>query len=289
MNEAPQHTESAFWRAIGAFFKILLRLTVVIVLGTLIGLGLYYGTPWVYHTFVRPVQENTARMTALEQRLAQEQARAKTDLQNFEARLTALETALQDARDESANRDEALATQAEALRAATARIAALEAALLEAEADVKAQAAMLADLQIELERAQEHITAKDTAISEQVELLEGRVALLQTAQALLRVRLLLLEENPRAAADAVNLAIAHLERARTLLPELEPRLALLLTRMTELQTLIEQRSFRVGLELEALWAEVMELVLPAPVEEAPAPIPAEATPPVSPLPTPPAP
>lgn len=287
MTESSPQSSGAFWRAVGAFFKFLLRLTIAIVIGILIGVGLYYGVPWTYRTFVRPVQENTARITALEQRTAQEQTRTKAELQGFQERLTTLEEALQAARDETASRDEALASQAQALRAATARVATLEAQLLQAEADVQAQGGILADFWVALDAAQGTMAAKDAAVSLQVDTLEGRMALLQTAQDLLRVRLLLLEENPRAAAEAVALAISHLERARASLPDLEAQLSPLRTRLGELQTLIEQRSFRVGLELEALWAEVMELVLPAPV--APAVAPAEATPALSPLSTPPAP
>ncbi|MBN1920898.1 MAG: hypothetical protein JW892_06615 [Anaerolineae bacterium] len=290
MTETPASSGSAFWRAVGAFFKFMLRLIFVIVLGLLIGAGLYFGVPWVYRTFVRPVQENTARITALEQRVTQEQARAKTDLQNFEERLTTLETALQDAREETANRDEALASQTAALDEATTRVTTLEADLLDVEADVKAQGELLVDLKAELELLQELVEGKDVTVNQQVGVLEGRVALLQTAQDLLRVRLLLLEEDPRAAAEATTLAIAHLEQARTLLPDSEPVIAALQSRLQELRALIDERSFRVGLELEALWAEVMELVLPAAAVEVTLPeLPPEVTPGLSPVPTPPAP
>lgn len=286
MTEKASSSGSAFWRAIGAFFKFLLRLTFVIVLGLLIGAGLYFGVPWVYRTFVRPVQENTARMAALEQRVTQEQTRSSAELQSFEERLTTLETALQDAREETANRDEAFAAHDEALSAATARIDELEASLKKAEADVEAQQETLIDLQAQLDKAQELMTDEGEAVTQQVGVLEGRVALLQTAQDLLRVRLLLLEGDPGAAAEAAALAVSHLERARGLLPDLGTSLTSVQSRLGELQGLISEGSFRVGLELEALWAAVMELVLPAPVTEV---TPAEATPPVSPLPTPPAP
>lgn len=293
MTETPSRQASsgnAFWRAVGGFFKFMLRLIFVIVLGLLIGAALYFGVPWIYRTFVRPVQENTARITALEQRVTQEQARAKTDLQNFEERLTTLETALQEAREELANRDEALTSQTEALSETNAQVSSLETDLLAVEADVKAQGEILVDLKAELEVLQESVAGKDEVVDQKVAVLEGRVALLRTAQDLLRVRLLLLEGDSRAAAEATTLAIGHLEQARILLPDLEPALTPLKLRLQELQTLINERSFRVGLELEALWAEVMELVLPpAVMETTPATTPVEVTPGLSPLPTPPAP
>jgi len=136
------------------------------------------------------------------------------------------------------------------------------------------------------------VVENTAAVSQQVGEVEGRVALLQTAQDLLRVRLLLMEQDPRAAAEATTLAVAHLERARALAPELDAAIMPLQARLGDLRALIEAGSFRVGLELEALWAEVMELVLPAPVVEAtPAvTVPGAPTPAISPIftPTPPA-
>lgn len=282
---------NTFGRAVGTFFKFLLRLIFVIVLGVLIGAALYFGVPWVYHTFVRPVQENTARVTALEQRLTQEQTRAQAELQSLEERVTTLEAALQEAREAAAARDEALTAQSEALSAADARLATLEKELLQAEAEVKAEADSLTELQAELEVLQGLVVENTAAVSQQVGEVEGRVALLQTAQDLLRVRLLLLEKDPRAAAEATTLAVAHLERARALAPDLDAAITPLQARLSDLRALIEEGSFRVGLELEALWAEVMELALPAPVlETAPAAaVPGAPTPAISPISTPTAP
>lgn len=289
MTETRTNSGHTFWNVIGMFFKVLLRLLFVIVIGILVGVGLYFGVPWLYHTFVRPVQENTARLTALEQRVTQDQTRAQAELQGFEARLTALETALQEAREEAAARDVQLASQAAASQATTARVTELETEVQALEAQLQAQAQALETLQIELESAQTRSVETETTVYAQVNTLEGRIALLQTAQSLLRVRLLLLEDNPRAAIEAVGQALGHLERAHDLLPESQAPLLPLLERLKTLQTLIEQRSFRVGLELEALWAEVMELVLPPAPASTLETLPAENMPPLSPLPTPPGP
>jgi chromosome segregation ATPase len=115
----------------------------------------------------------------------------------------------------------------------------------------------------------------------ELEGMEGRLALLQTAQDLVKVRLLLLEENPGTARDTLALAIAHLDQAIALMPSQAETLEALRDQMTALDDLIAQRSFRVRPDLEALWADVMDLVVPLAAQSA-----VTATEATSPLPTP---
>ena len=91
--------------------------------------------------------------------------------------------------------------------------------------------------------------------------LEGRLALLQTAQDLVKVRLLL-EENPGTARDTLGVAVTYLHQASTLMPLQAETLEDLRNQMTALDDLIAQRSFRARPNLEALWADVMDLVVP---------------------------
>jgi chromosome segregation ATPase len=111
--------------------------------------------------------------------------------------------------------------------------------------------------------------------------LEGRLALLQTAQDLVKVRLLLLEENPGTARDTLDLAIAHLDQASALMSSQAETLEDVRNRMTALDDLIARRSFRARPDLEALWADVMDLVVPLTAQSA-----VTATQTTSPLPTP---
>ena len=125
------------------------------------------------------------------------------------------------------------------------------------------------------------LSEQTSQVAGRAEKLEGRLALLQTAQDLLKVRLLLLEENARSAQDTLTLAIAHLEQAAELIPEQAQRLQELQGRMAGLGELIEERSFRAAPELESLWADVMDLVLPTtlpPAEERASEIPVEPSP-----------
>ena len=89
---APQPTPSGFSTALGAFFRGLLRLIVVLLLGGLLGLGLYFGIPYFYQQLVLPVQQNTqsiSQITAGQTQIASTWNEQITGLQN---RLTALES-----------------------------------------------------------------------------------------------------------------------------------------------------------------------------------------------------
>ena len=279
---------------LGKIFKFLLRLTFVLIIGAGLGLALYWGIPWGYRTLVQPVQDNRARITVLEQRLEQTQLREQEQVEALQSRITSLEVQLTELAELAASREE-LVAYGEESAAALARIADTEAqldeltqALADLETLLAAQDVTLRELEtLNVELSAGLAETRDTR--QLVGTLSGRMMLLQTAQDLLKVRLLLLEDNPRLAREMLPVAVAHLEQARAALPEEAETLEALQTRIEALDALIATNSFRVGPELEALWASVMELVTPLEplLQETVAPEAPE--PALSPLPTPPAP
>ena len=70
------------------FFAILLRLVVILLIGTAIGTGLYFGVPLVYQKYILPVQENTSQLAQLQTR----QAQSQQELTDLRARLDAVAT-----------------------------------------------------------------------------------------------------------------------------------------------------------------------------------------------------
>jgi predicted nucleic acid-binding Zn-ribbon protein len=248
-------SESPTLRAIGRFFRFLIRLLFVLIVGALVGLGLYFGVPWAYRSLVQPVQQNTARLAALEQRVTQEQARLQDENLALQERIAALETGMTALGEESA-------VQAQEIEGALEQIQQLDGRIAQAEGDLEAQRKAAETAHSELDSAITDLDEQADQVAGRTEELEGRLALLQTAQDLLRVRLLLLEENPRGARDTLTLAAAHVEQAVALMPEQAETLLELQERMIGLERLIAERSFRVGPELESLWADVMDLVLP---------------------------
>lgn len=258
----PETSGSPALRAVGGLLLVLIRLLFVLIVGALIGVGLYYGVPWAYRSLVQPVQQNTVRVAALEQRMAQEQTRLQDENLALQERIATLEA-------EMTAIEENSAVQAQGIEGTVEQIEQLEGRITQAEADLEAQQNTVKAMRAELDSAIADLGEQADRTAEQAGRLEGRLALLQTAQDLVKVRLLLLEENSRSARDTLILATAHLEQAMALMPEQAETLSELQERMAGLDPLIEERSFRVLPELESLWADVMGLVLPPDQEPVP--------------------
>lgn len=246
---------SSFGRTVGAFFRFLLRLLFVIVMGVLLGLGLFYGVPWLYRQLVLPIQEQSARITALEERWTQAQDQAQSENRRWQDRLTALEQQVAQLKEERIRQTEAQARLEQ-------QVADQEKRLVQLEKELATQTAALTTLRESWQQEQAGWQTMQISTAAQLEGLMGRLILLQVAQDLLKVRLLLLEENPGQARLMLALAGAHLEQASLSWPEQAEALATLRQRAVELDTLIAERSFRVGADLETLWAAIVELTVP---------------------------
>lgn len=288
MTEQRDSSGSPFVRALAGFFRFLVRLVFVLVVGALIGLGLFYGVPWAYRRLVWPVHENSARLSILEDQVAKNSENIFENHRALQNRVVDLETAVSELREKTAAEAEDQEALREEIQQLTERIGALEdglAAQLEAQrqdiAGVQSDlASATSDVENEIDQIREQLEATEEDLSEQIEMteaglsdLEGeldqavtrlgaRLALLQTAQDLLKVRLLLVEENPGTARDTLALAIAHISQAGELMPSQADALGDLRERMVAVDDLIAERSFRTRPTLESLWADVMGLVTP---------------------------
>jgi chromosome segregation ATPase len=263
----------------------------VLIIGALIGVGIYYGVPRAYRSLVWPVQDNRARVAILEQRMDLEQEHLQERDRALRDRIFELETAAAEMETELTELREQATAQAldqQDLEAQNRqfddRITQLNGELEVQQQEMEAIAQELqsdlgdatADLNRQFEDLEERLGDVVPNLAQQVEEnqgalddvnaklsdLEGRLALLQTAQDLVKLRLLLIEENTGAARDTLNLALVHLDQARALMPSQAENLEDLRNRMAALDDLIAQRSFRARPDLEALWADVMDLVVP---------------------------
>lgn len=288
--QQPTSSGSAFSRSVAGFFRFLVRFLFVLVIGALIGLGLYYGVPWAYRRLVLPVQENRARISVIEQEMRLTQERQKEEIQDLRERVVVLETdigELQEASAVQSQDQEALAERTQELETHVDQLESelagqqqtqeeIQSDLTEATSNLNAE---LAGLQQQLTEVQSSLDQRAEDIQGQVGELAGRMILLQTAQDLLQVRLLLLEENRTLAREALTLGVTHLEQAAAVMPSQEEALEGMRERMVELDDLIARQSYRVRPDLEALWADLMDLIVPPPSLPA-------STSEVSPLPTP---
>jgi len=290
MTEQTRSSRSPFVRALGAFLRFLVRLIFVLVIGTLIGLGLFYGVPWAYRRLIWPVQENSARVAILEEQVAKNSESIFDNQRALQGRIVDLEIEVTELQEEMAAQAQDQETLREAEQRLTERVTGFEEALTVLEEDVEAQQQEIDQVRLEvadtasaleeIAGVQEQLAEVQRELAGQMEVSEealkdtqgqldaslGRLSLLQTAQDLLKVRLLLVEDNPGAARDTLQLAVAHLARARELIPSQAEVLDDLRERMSEVDDLIAERSFRARPSLEALWADTMDLVTPLEVQ-----------------------
>ncbi len=285
----PKETRS-FWRASVNVLKVLLQLILIVIFMGALGAGLYFAIPWLYRATIVPVQNNTADITDLSRRVAQAEAQVDQRTEALQARNADLEGELAELHETVAVQDRILATAAAELAtlvpgmdglyittdSQTEELIKLEQTLARALRELgdqskllDAQATVLDEQADEFADLQTDFTAQTEALAEQSEDLAalkaditGRMALLQTAQDLVHVQLLLLEDNVGAAQESLALAVGHLTRAAALSPELAVDVAGWVERAATLSTLMDERSFRAAPALDSLWADIADRALP---------------------------
>jgi chromosome segregation ATPase len=223
------------------------------------------------------LENELAKMETKVTRLHEQVAVQAEDQEGLEAHTGRLD-------DQVAQLEADLEAQRRAMEAVTADIRAdLGDATAELSKDLEGLQDDLGDIIANLAPQVEEARGELTGVYGRLEELEGRLALLQAAQDLVKVRLLLVEDNPGTARNALALAVTHVEQASALMPLQAETLAQLQTQMTALDGLIAQRSFRARPDLETIWAGLMELVVPVPLTTT---LGVTATQTTSPLPTP---
>lgn len=282
----------------GRFLRTLVRLILVVVIGALMGVGLYFGVPHLYRSLVLPVRENTARIAVLEGRVEGQQERIAENQRALQDRVTELETNLAQLQGSVATQGEDQQDLREEIQGLNQRLDDLQAELESQDGEIAGLDARVQALSSDLgqrigavdERLEQHgeeAEGRMEGLEMEVSALHARNTLLQTAQSLAQVRLLLLEDNHGAARDTLDLAIIRLDQAQAVLPGQADDLELLRERMLALDVLIAERSFRLRPSLEALWNDVMDLAGPpagAPADAAE--VPADPTDPTPPAPEP---
>lgn len=280
MSDQQRSSDRSFLGAVGRVLRFLVRLALVLIVGVLIGLGLFYGVPYAYRRLMWPVQENSTRIGILEKQVSRNSESIFDNQLALENRISDLEKEIVGLREEGAERAEDQEALEQEIQHLAGRLSALE-------DDVGVQRQELEEAQVgfsetasdltreidaveeELEAAREELNEEIDASREAVNALEGRLneagvrlLFLQTAQDLLKVRLLLIEDNPGTARETLALAVEHLEQAGGLVPEQAERVEDLRDRMLAVDDLIANRSFRARPSLEALWADLMGFVTP---------------------------
>jgi len=184
MESAPTGpTGPTFGQRVGRFFAALLRLVIFLIVLAALAAGLYFALPLVYQNYILPVQENTAQLTQLKTRLAQN-----------EITIAGLQTKL----------DAAQTAQAQQAQS----ISDLDGKVQKIEEQIAARTQSLAAL----EQAQSALQAQNDATDAEV---ERQINLMKSMELLSRARLFMYQSN-------YGLARIDVQTARDLLAKVQP-------------------------------------------------------------------
>ena len=190
--------------------RLLVRVTIAVVLGVLVGLGAYLGAPALYRSFIEPVQIHTQRIAELEAALASEQSQAARERAEILDRLAAAEG-------RQAAQVEALASLQEELRALSAAARAQGQDLESLDARAAALETALLETDLTLAGLQSALAGADTPTQQ----LARRIQMLRALELLTRARLWLMQENRGLAAEDIRLARSVVQETAATAPPAE--------------------------------------------------------------------
>lgn len=180
---AQVRTGPSFGERLGRFLRFLVRLFLVIIVGAAIGVGLYFGVPWLYQRYVVPVEQNTSNLVELQSR----QEQTEQQLVDLQSKLQMLAT-VQDQHDQS--------------------LTDLDQRLVEVEKEITARTESLSAL----EKIQADLQQQNKSASAE---LERQIDLLKAMELLSRARLFMYQSN-------FGLARQDVQIARDLLATVQP-------------------------------------------------------------------
>lgn len=200
----PPSSGQKFWRGVGWLAKFILRLLFVLVIGTLLGLGIYWGASYgiatVNQQVFQPIQNHTRQLEDLDSRYAQDYGQLNEHTQALQEQTQALQEQI-----------DALTSQGDTTREA---LDALESRLTTSDA-------LLAEMQTTLETTQENLDA----LEEQQTTLEPDVTQLRTSLAKLETAVDALTENVAQAIDDVeSLSVTVKDEAPLVIVRIEVQL-----------------------------------------------------------------
>ncbi|HOU13090.1 MAG TPA: hypothetical protein PKZ84_08220 [Anaerolineae bacterium] len=229
--EATSSSSQKFWRGLGRLAKFLLRLIFVLVIGVLLGAGVYWGATYgiaaINQHIFQPIQEHTRRLDDLENRYAQDYSRLNEQTQALQAQAQTLQEqidALESQKVATQQTLEALQTRLTAaetelsaaqtaLKTAQENLGALEGKQTTNEADITKLRTALTRLETTMDTLTERVaqTGKDVealgvAVKDEAPLIAVRtdVELLKAMELLTRARLQLAQDNFGAATTEVQ-------------------------------------------------------------------------------------
>jgi len=173
----------SFGQRVASFFRFLLRLVSLLILLSLLSLALYLVLPWLYQSFIRPVEQNTAQVRELQSR----QQQMEQEVADLQTKLGTIET-VQNGHDGS--------------------LTELDKRLSDIETEITARTKSLSELEAMQSKLQEQNEAVSAEMDRQINLLKGM-------ELLSRARLFMYESN-------FGLAKQDVQIGRDLLATVQP-------------------------------------------------------------------
>ena len=173
----------SFGQRVGGFFRFLWRLFLLLLFLGVLSLLLYIAVPWIYRTFIRPVEQNSAQVRVLQSR----QEQTEQELADLQTRLETNES-VQNGHDGTLND--------------------LNDRMQEIETEIAARTESLAAI----ERLQSELEGQNQEVSAE---LERQITLLKSMELLSRARLSMYQSN-------FGLAKQDVQIARDLLATVQP-------------------------------------------------------------------
>lgn len=185
--------------------RMIVRLSLLIIFGAILGAGAFYGVPALYRDFIEPVQTNSDRISALEDALLKVQEENRNSALDVEERLAAIEG------QEAAQQEKLSEFQAEIVK--------LQSQLGLADKntpDLQSLAVSLGEIEEALQANAEEVAFLKASLAEpaaSVQALEYKLQLVRTMGLLTRARLWLTQNNYGLAMEEIQLASQTLQDA----------------------------------------------------------------------------
>lgn len=214
--------------ALEAFLRALLRLIAIVIVGALIGLGLFWGIPKLYNNYVQPLQRSVQQIEDQQAQQEQTNQQLLQQLVVLQQRIDALEarndTAKQNIGEAESLMNQGLSTQQANLNNLESTQASASTSLKEIDAALNELDKKIADLSSTLDQTNSDVKAVDsrtTDIEQQLQAEDTPLAAMRNELQLVKAMELLTRSRMLIVQDNLGLAANDLSAARDLLAAMQ--------------------------------------------------------------------
>lgn len=283
-DKTPSGTGASFSDWLARFLRFLVRLIFVVILGTLLGIGIFYAVPWLYRTYLQPIEQSVNQLEDFQASQEQTNQRLERRINDYQGRLDALalrvDTLKQEASELQSTLDQAVGDQQvlqekidslqsgneEQLSGLQAELEAVNTSLEDLESRASQLQEDLSKAEANLQTVQDVMLAQDTPVAA----LRRELVLVRVMEYLTRSRIFLVENNLGTAAQDIEAARDLLAGLEALVPEYQQEaLAAIQERVDQALEQLADQPVLAAQDLEVAW-QLLQQGLPGepPIEPA---------------------